>query len=235
MKQNPYLFLFLCISFGNACSEKTHTDDVTSDNPTEIPENVSDEETDNNETSEPSSDTGTNSQDTEDENDDDIDSGEDSEQDTNEEESDTNTISVFPTNLPSPLPLSGTSGPLNLEANVTATGEVHQITVALDLTHSCTKDLSLTLLSPSGTAVLLFDLDGYPVCSSDMESTVFADDAGTPIQNGSNPFQGTFRPMKPLSTFNGEDLSGTWSIAFQDSTVGDFGSVRSISIDIEYQ
>ena len=113
-----------------------------------------------------------------------------------------------------------------------AAGTIVDVNVNFDLDHTCTKDLSATLISPEGTSVELFDLGSYPFCSSDMESTTLDDDASTPIANGSNPFTGSYMPSGTLSTLNGQDSAGVWTLMFYDDTIGDTGTLQSWSIDL---
>ncbi|OZV66248.1 T9SS type A sorting domain-containing protein, partial [Winogradskyella aurantia] len=52
----------------------------------------------------------------------------------------------------------------------------------------------------------------------------------TSIVDGTAPFTGQFRPEEPLSTFNGVDADGTWTLNFCDSANGDTGTFNSWAI-----
>ena len=143
-------------------------------------------------------------------------------------------LSLSVSGLSSPLPATGTSGSLVLTTSTEQPGEIVDVNVTFDLDHTCTKDLSLSLLSPAGTLIELFDLSTYPVCSSDMENTILDDEASQSIDSGSNPYTGTFRPAEPLANFDGEEPAGTWTIEFQDAVTGDSGRIYSFTIDIFY-
>ena len=168
----------------------------------------------------------------EDENQDTTDDPDDTDTDDEDHSSTENTISILATHLPQSIPESGTSGSLASSSNEAPSGNIVDINVTLDLDHTCTKDLSASLVSPSGTTVVLFDLGNYPVCSSDMENTVLDDQAAQPISSGSNPFHGAYQPLGALSDFNGEDAAGIWTLNFYDSTDGDSGTLRTWSIDL---
>lgn len=59
--------------------------------------------------------------------------------------------------------------------------------------------------------------------SNNYTNTVFDDDAGSSISSGSGPFTGTFQPEGSLSTFNGMDSAGNWTLTVIDDTFGTFG------------
>ena len=80
--------------------------------------------------------------------------------------------------------------------------------VQVDITHSYVEDIELSLESPSGTLIDLVSRVGGS--GDDFKNTVFDDDADLPIIQGWPPFLGFFRPVNPLSTFNGENTSGDW-------------------------
>lgn len=130
------------------------------------------------------------------------------------------------------LPATGTSGDLVTFSDWAPSGMIRDVNVSIDLDHSCTKDLSAVLESPGGTRVVLFDLRGLPVCSSDMENTVLDDEAPRPILRGRSPFQGSHKPTERLADFDGEDASGHWTLIVSDHTIGDSGKLHSWSLQL---
>ena len=68
---------------------------------------------------------------------------------------------------------------------------------------------------PSQVAVQLFSGVGSGINTANFTNTVFDDNAGTPIQNGSAPFFATFNPQMPLSAFAGLNAAGTWTLVIQ--------------------
>jgi len=144
-------------------------------------------------------------------------------------------VMIEAADLPMMLPPSGTSGTLTSYSATAPSGLIRDLDVKIDLDHSCSKDLAATLTSPSGTTVVLFDLRGLVVCSSDMEDTLLDDEASTLISRGATPFSGLHRPTGFLSEFDGEDAAGRWTLVIVDDTVGDKGTLNhwsmSLSID----
>jgi subtilisin-like proprotein convertase family protein len=102
--------------------------------------------------------------------------------------------------------------------------------------HSWVGDLTMTLRSPSGTTVTLFNRPGGVNNSgNNFCKTVFDDSAVNSIQNvavGAAPYTGTFKPASPLSAFNGENMAGNWTLHVTDNVTIDTGSVRAVSLHL---
>ena len=161
---------------------------------------------------------------------DDTDDTDDTDEDTDSGSGSSTTVVVEATGLPTALPPSGTSGTLTTSLTASA-GTIEDLNVAIDIDHSCSKDLSAILLSPSGTSVVLFDLSSLPVCSSDIEDTYLDDEASITIASGSTPFTGSHQPTGSLSRFDGEDADGVWTLTITDDTAGDKGKLYSWSLE----
>ena len=112
-----------------------------------------------------------------------------------------------------------------------AVDPIIDIDVEVDITHTWDGDLDITLISPTGTSVLLSDNNGST--GDNFIDTVFDDGAATAIGNGSPPFTGSFIPDNPLSAFNGEVATGTWELLIVDSGNGDVGTLDSWTLTIE--
>ncbi|MEJ6589320.1 MAG: M12 family metallo-peptidase [Crocinitomicaceae bacterium] len=128
---------------------------------------------------------------------------------------------------------------------ITDNGIISDLNVAsLNISHPYVGDLSATLTSPSGTIVQLFDGPGIPTSNfgcnqNDME--VSFDDAAA---NTAADLEGTcdatppaiggpFQAEDALSDFNGESMTGTWTLTVFDSYVqGDDGTLDAWSIEI---
>ena len=119
-------------------------------------------------------------------------------------------------------------------SQVTVVDQVSRVTdvnLTLSLQHSFLPDLDVTLVSPSGTRVELFtDLGSNEF---NLTNTVFDDEAATRIVDGVAPFTGSFIPQQLLTTFDGEDPSGTWTLEVVDDNITDAGTLLSWSLDIE--
>ena len=111
-----------------------------------------------------------------------------------------------------------------------------------ELRHTSVADLHIALTSPSGTSVVLVKaysengiLKGLGT-PDDFLGTVFDDQAPTNLLNGVAPYTGSFNinhasvVANPLSTFNGENASGTWTLFISDLANADVGTLKGWSI-----
>jgi subtilisin-like proprotein convertase family protein len=110
----------------------------------------------------------------------------------------------------------------DIVVTVPAAGTIQDVTVALDITHTFDGDLQISLLSPSGTSVML--ADGRGGAGQDFVGTIFDDEATATIASGTAPFTGSFLPEEPLAAFDGEDPAGDWTLSIADTGAGDEGS-----------
>lgn len=122
------------------------------------------------------------------------------------------------TTINSTLAVSGVIGPLT------------DVNVKLNITHTYVGDLRLRLVGPTGVAVTLVDSHGGS--GDNFTNTIFDDQAATLITSASAPFTGTFRPVSPLTAFNGLTPNGTWKLEITDLFSGDTGTLNSWSISI---
>ena len=127
----------------------------------------------------------------------------------------------------------GTPNELNLTVDVTGVGVLGTANILdqvdIDITHTWAGDINVTLIAPDGTTSANLT-SGNGGSADDYTGTQFRDDAATPITDGTAPFTGVFQPEEPLSTFNGVDADGTWTLNFCDSANGDVGTFNSWSI-----
>jgi subtilisin-like proprotein convertase family protein len=113
---------------------------------------------------------------------------------------------------------------------------IEDLDVSVTLSHSKDFDLTLSLQSPSGTTVTLNYYDpftGY-IEGADYDGTTFDDEASTPIEEGSPPFDGTYRPLEgnQLASFDGQDACGRWRLRVADAYYGDTGWFHSYCLII---
>lgn len=113
---------------------------------------------------------------------------------------------------------------------------ITDLDVSIDLTHSCDFDLQLFLQSPSGSRVLLNMYDPLTKYfnGEDYRGTTFDDEADTPIEAGSAPFGGRYRPLEGslLSTFDGQDAFGRWRLQVYDAFYYDTGRFHEFTLTI---
>ncbi len=107
---------------------------------------------------------------------------------------------------------------------------VDSATLALELNHTWLTDLSVTLISPSGTQIKLFS---HQCGDQDDVSATFSD-AGQALTCGSGTpaISGTFRPEVPFSNLHGESAAGTWTLSVYDEYAQDGGAVTAWSLNL---
>lgn len=109
-------------------------------------------------------------------------------------------------------------------------GNITDVNVTLNITHTYDADLRITLISPAGTRILLSANDGGS--GNNFNDTTFDDQAPTSIFRGSAPFAGSYRPRTPLSALNGEATAGEWQLVVEDQFGIDQGRLNSWSLTI---
>ena len=114
------------------------------------------------------------------------------------------------------------------------TGTITDVNITLNITHPWVGDMEISLVSPAGTEVMLTDNDGGS--GDDFTATVLDDQAALlidDISSGDAPFTGSYVPQELLSTFNGEDVMGVWTLSILDTyTWGDDGELVDWTIDV---
>ncbi len=120
---------------------------------------------------------------------------------------------------------------------VTDEFDITDLNVDLNITHTWVGDLRITLQSPSGTQVLIFDgaADG---CSGDNIIDLYDDESS----NALSCMAGTpdafpladYRPSNPLSAFDGQSTVGTWTISIEDAAAGDTGTLNTWGLTYSY-
>lgn len=119
----------------------------------------------------------------------------------------------------------------------TCTNTAGATTVGLD--HTFVGDLVIDLIDPTGTTVRIINRitnGGGGNSGNNFCQTVLDDSsAGASIETAlaaSAPFTGSWKPNSPLAAFNGDTISGTWTLRVQDFFVGDTGNIRAWSLNI---
>lgn len=133
-------------------------------------------------------------------------------------------------NLNIPIPDASVL-PLTLPVDVGAT--VLDVNVHIRASHTFMNDLTMYLESPDRTVANIVTLNGggegsYGSGSEDCNGTltVLDDEAATPINDGSSPFAGSFKPeTPPLSVFDGKRSDGDWRLLVFDTGDVDTGRI----------
>ena len=108
---------------------------------------------------------------------------------------------------------------------------IFDVNVQLNITHTWTADLRISLVAPSGTSVLLVAGEGSS--GDHFKDTVFDDSGVKSVQGQAAPFSGTFKPEESLSKFNQQDPNGTWKLRIEDQALQDGGSLNAWKLTLE--
>lgn len=114
--------------------------------------------------------------------------------------------------------------------NTTENFEISDANVLINLTHSYTGDITIKLIAPDGTQVMLADALGGS--GDNYTNTIFDDAATTSINEASAPFTGVFKPQGSLATLNGKQSLGNWTLHITDNANSDGGNLLNWSIDL---
>ena len=104
----------------------------------------------------------------------------------------------------------------------------------VNITHGYDIILSLSLISPAGTEIVL--ISGVGEGQSNFYNTVFDDYAPKSITDTSNrgPYYGNFRPIEQLWLLNGENSYGIWKLKLVNNGRGVSGSLNGWRLLFEY-
>ncbi len=102
----------------------------------------------------------------------------------------------------------------------TPTFVVDDLDVIVNIPHTYVGDLTITLTSPAGTAVVIYDES----CGGNENLNITFDDDGVAVVCAT-PVSGVYLPANALSAFNGEVFDGDWTLNVTDAFVGDDGTL----------
>jgi hypothetical protein len=108
---------------------------------------------------------------------------------------------------------------------------IKDLDIEINITHTNVFDLQLYIVSPAGTNVCLnmYSIPEFFI-GANYTGTIFDDQAALPIKQGQAPFTGRYRPLNPLSIFNGQDTFGNWKLRIYDAYYSDKGKLDSYGI-----
>ncbi len=130
-----------------------------------------------------------------------------------------------------PVTIDGTAVHTSTLTIPDGVGTIADANVTLDITHTYDWDLVVDLIAPDNTTVNLFSNVGGS--GANFTGTILDDEAGTLISAGSAPFTGSYQPAGSLSTFDGLDAAGTWTLQITDTYPGyDDGTLNSWSLEL---
>lgn len=133
-----------------------------------------------------------------------------------------------------PITISA-SGINTIESQINVQGisdiSVDMVCVTIDLDHTFTGDLKITIVSPDNKEVVLVEREGGK--SDNFHDTTFDDTASEDITTASAPFTGTFRPEGKLADFQGISPTGSWKLIVEDQANLDGGKLKSWTLAIK--
>ena len=138
--------------------------------------------------------------------------------------------------LPIPANPGDTEGPMEDAVIIIPDHHIiHDLDVAVSITHTKVFDLQIFLESPAGTNLCLnmYNFDEY-FEGEDNTQTIFDDEAQLSIEDAIAPFTGRFKPMAGsfLGVFDGEDAFGQWRLQIYDMWAVDTGTLENLEITI---
>lgn len=131
-----------------------------------------------------------------------------------------------------PIPSTGVNT-IESQINVQGLSEisVEMVCVTIDLDHTYTGDLKITIVSPDNKEVVLVEREGRG--GDNFRDTTFDDSASEAITAASAPFTGLFRPEGKLADFHGISPTGSWKLIVKDLANVDGGVLKSWSLIIK--
>ena len=135
-------------------------------------------------------------------------------------------------------PNGGTVTIATLDVAAPAGTGVTDVNVLIDLTHTWSDDLDVSIFNPQGQEVVLAN----DVCGANdnWENVRFDDEAPAPVATSCNPtpppaLTGDVQPSGSLADYDGAGATGTWTLMITDDVGGDGGTLQYFGLEIEYE
>ncbi|MBP8000003.1 MAG: M36 family metallopeptidase [Chloroflexi bacterium] len=134
------------------------------------------------------------------------------------------------TDVPKRIPATGTSGTATSTLVIAGSSSIIDLNVRnLSGTHTWINDLSVQLTSPTATIVQIMNQS----CANQDNFNLNLDDEATPGAWPCPPTTGgTYQPSNPLSSFDGQNANGTWTLQITDNASSDSGQLNSWGLEI---
>jgi uncharacterized repeat protein (TIGR01451 family) len=119
------------------------------------------------------------------------------------------------------------SNPLSRTYNVAESLTITDVNFGFNASHTYRGDIRVTLISPSGTSVIIINNGGD---SRDNYDLILDSSSGNPLNDGSNDnvaspyYDRIAAPSNSLNAFNGQNSAGTWTVRICDNVSGDNGT-----------
>lgn len=118
-----------------------------------------------------------------------------------------------------------------IEVGGVGDAEIAHLTVSVCLDHAWQGDLALSLLSPSGTRIVLARRRRGR--SGDFGETIFDALAPLAVVDAVAPFAGRHRPLGTFEHLAGCGADGTWTLEVDDGAFHDAGTIRRWGLQLE--
>lgn len=129
---------------------------------------------------------------------------------------------------PIDIPSSGTPT-ITSTINISSGGQISDINVSLDITHSWVADLDITLIAPNGDRILLIN----DQCGSNDDMLLIFDDEASSSSIPCPPTNGlAYQPVENLSVLYGMSANGIWTLEVADDANQDGGILNNWSLEI---
>ena len=135
------------------------------------------------------------------------------------------------TNVPITIPTVANTTPFISTLNVPSTNVISDVNVTVNISHTWVKDMTISLISPTGTEIQLV----ASPCTNSARANITAtfDDSGNSLVCATNPaISGTVIPFQSLTGFNGQTMNGTWQLKVLDPYNVDGGAINSWSLNL---
>ena len=133
--------------------------------------------------------------------------------------------------VPKTIPLVGSPLEVDSDLPIVTAGQISDVNVVnLGGTHQAISELTISLISPAGTEVILFS----GICSaSDQNFQLnFDDDASQDMISCPPTDNGFYQPQGNLSDFEGEGAFGIWKLKITDAATFNNGELISWGLEI---
>jgi subtilisin family serine protease/subtilisin-like proprotein convertase family protein len=132
-----------------------------------------------------------------------------------------------------PVDVSQTQGITTSAFTVLDSRLILDVNVKLDIAHTFTGDLVISLIGPNNREVTLVNRRGGD--GDNFAQTVFDDEAALSVVNAFAPFNSPFRPEQSLGAYDGLSAAGRWTLKVNDTTALNSGVLNSWSLQFTFQ
>ena len=114
---------------------------------------------------------------------------------------------------------------------MSTSGAIADINIAMDLNHGDFAELEIDITSPSGTTVRLQDPSQFTTARGNSAAVVFDDEGNWASVEAAPAADMMVIPYELLEAFDGEELSGTWTLTVTDTVDSTSGTLESWAVD----